>query len=145
GPDVPGRRAGGGGDHPDRGELLEHVPGGPARHPAYAGQPRADPFLRSPLQTGALSRVRADRGHRSHAGPGPRRHPDGAPRRAPADRGDSVRAGLAVLLLAILAGGATAQGGPGVRSGVRPGRYVIRNAMVIAGNGTPASGPYDIV
>src|SRR5260370_39504037 len=33
----------------------------------------------------------------------------------------------------------------GVVSGRRPGRLVIRNAMVIEGNGTPAAGPKDIV
>jgi imidazolonepropionase-like amidohydrolase len=32
-----------------------------------------------------------------------------------------------------------------VQHGVRPARYVIRNALVVEGNGTPASGPYDIV
>ena len=32
-----------------------------------------------------------------------------------------------------------------VTSGVRPQRLVIRNAMVVDGNGTPASGPKDIV
>ena len=56
-----------------------------------------------------------------------------------------MRAGLAVLLLAGLAGNAAAQGAVGIQSGVRPARYVIRNALVLAGNGTPASGPYDIV
>src|SRR3954468_23556654 len=30
-------------------------------------------------------------------------------------------------------------------SGVRANRLVIRNAMVVSGTGTPASGPYDIV
>src|SRR5438128_2764031 len=38
-----------------------------------------------------------------------------------------------------------AQGAKGIQSGVRPGRFVIRNAIVVEGNGTPASGPYDIV
>jgi cytosine/adenosine deaminase-related metal-dependent hydrolase len=56
-----------------------------------------------------------------------------------------VRAALGALALAVTAGSALAQGATGVQSGVRPTRYVIRNAMVLAGNGTPASGPYDIV
>jgi imidazolonepropionase-like amidohydrolase len=50
-----------------------------------------------------------------------------------------------LLLFLAVAGSAAAQGAKGVESGVRPARYVIRNALVIEGNGTPASGPYDIV
>ena len=50
----------------------------------------------------------------------------------------------AALLAAALASRTTAQGRP-VQHGVRPARYVIRNATVIEGNGTPAAGPYDIV
>jgi imidazolonepropionase-like amidohydrolase len=38
-----------------------------------------------------------------------------------------------------------AQGARSVQHGVRPARFVIRNAMVVEGNGTPAAGPYDIV
>lgn len=53
-------------------------------------------------------------------------------------------AGLA-LLGVVWAGTAVAQGAQPVQHGVRPARYVIRNATVIEGNGTPASGPYDIV
>src|ERR1043165_8462593 len=30
-------------------------------------------------------------------------------------------------------------------NGVRPNRLIIRNAMVVDGNGTPARGPFDIV
>lgn len=52
--------------------------------------------------------------------------------------------GLAVLGV-VWAGTAAAQGARPVQHGVRPARYVIRNATVIEGNGTPASGPYDIV
>ena len=40
---------------------------------------------------------------------------------------------------------AEAQGTRGIQHGVRPARFVIRNATVVEGNGTPASGPYDIV
>ena len=47
------------------------------------------------------------------------------------------------LLLAAGAAGAAAQNAPA--NGVRVNRLVIRNAMVVSGNGTPASGPYDIV
>jgi hypothetical protein len=39
----------------------------------------------------------------------------------------------------------TAQQASAPRHGVRPQRLVIRNAMVIEGNGTPAEGPKDIV
>ena len=50
----------------------------------------------------------------------------------------------AALLAAALAARTAAQARP-VQHGVRPARYVIRNAIVIEGNGTPAAGPYDIV
>jgi cytosine/adenosine deaminase-related metal-dependent hydrolase len=50
--------------------------------------------------------------------------------------------GVAALLLAAAA---SAQGTKGISHGVRPSRYVIRNAIIIEGNGTPAAGPYDIV
>ena len=43
----------------------------------------------------------------------------------------------------IRAGAGTA--GPVPTHGVRPRRLVIRNAMIIAGNGTPAEGPKDII
>ena len=55
---------------------------------------------------------------------------------------------LAVVLgvvLAFHAGPSSAQATRGIQHGVRPARYVIRNATVVEGNGTPASGPYDIV
>ena len=50
--------------------------------------------------------------------------------------------GVAALLLAAAA---SAQGTKGISHGVRPPRYVIRNATIVEGNGTPAAGPYDIV
>jgi hypothetical protein len=40
---------------------------------------------------------------------------------------------------------AGAQSTRGVTSGVRPSRFAIRNATIIDGNGTPASGPADIL
>ena len=52
---------------------------------------------------------------------------------------------LSLLAVAALASAASAQGTKGISHGVRPPRYVIRNATVVEGNGTPASGPYDIV
>ena len=55
-----------------------------------------------------------------------------------------MRAALAGVLVAALAMDAGAQS-RGIQSGTRPARYVIRNALVIAGNGTPTSGPFDIV
>ncbi len=53
----------------------------------------------------------------------------------------------AAVMLGVLAGSASAQAARGIQHGVRPagGRFVIRNALVIEGNGTPASGPFDIV
>ncbi|MBM4186145.1 MAG: amidohydrolase family protein [Gemmatimonadetes bacterium] len=49
------------------------------------------------------------------------------------------------MLLALIATTATAQTN-NVEHGKRPGgRLAIRNAMVVAGNGTPAEGPYDVV
>jgi cytosine/adenosine deaminase-related metal-dependent hydrolase len=51
----------------------------------------------------------------------------------------SIRiAAVALLLPAVL----SAQTAP--TSGVRPQRLVIRNAMIVDGNGTPAKGPFDI-
>ncbi|NOT10205.1 MAG: amidohydrolase family protein, partial [Gemmatimonadales bacterium] len=50
-------------------------------------------------------------------------------------------AGLVVTLGADLA----AQGAHPVQHGVRPARYAIRNATIVEGNGTPASGPFDII
>lgn len=52
---------------------------------------------------------------------------------------------IGIALLLIGATGVDAQATRGIASGTRPTRFVIRNAMVIVGNGTPASGPYDIV
>lgn len=54
-----------------------------------------------------------------------------------------VRGAAVVVICATLASRAGSQAAP--QSGVRPNRLVIRNAMVVSGNGTPASGPYDIV
>jgi len=52
---------------------------------------------------------------------------------------------LWLMLLALIATTATAQTN-NVEHGKRPGgRLAIRNAMVVAGNGTPAEGPYDVV
>ena len=50
-----------------------------------------------------------------------------------------------ITLLLLTATNLGAQGTRGIQSGTRPARFVIRNAMVVIGNGTPASGPYDIV
>jgi len=57
----------------------------------------------------------------------------------------SVGTGIVVLLSAMLTTPALARQAASVQHGVRPARYVIRNALVVEGNGTPASGPYDIV
>lgn len=58
-----------------------------------------------------------------------------------------MRTRLVVALICTVAADSAAQGegARGIQSGQRPQRFVIRNAMVIVGNGTPASGPYDIV
>lgn len=55
--------------------------------------------------------------------------------------------GLLVLLLFVFATAVISQTvtDPGLVSGLKFGRLVIRNAIVIDGNGTPASGPKDIV
>lgn len=45
----------------------------------------------------------------------------------------------------LLASAAVAQTARPVQHGVRPARYAIRNAMIVEGNGTPASGPFDII
>jgi hypothetical protein len=56
------------------------------------------------------------------------------------------RAQLALLLLAFVAQSSFAQTpGQAIASGKRYQRLVIRNAMIADGNGTPASGPKDIV
>ncbi len=53
---------------------------------------------------------------------------------------------LLVLCLLALTPSLAAQDTHGVQSGQRPsGRLAIRNAIVVAGNGTPAEGPFDIV
>jgi hypothetical protein len=53
----------------------------------------------------------------------------------------SLVTALAALAAPALLGAQT----QGVEHGVRPHRLVIRNAMVVDGNGTPARGPFDIV
>ena len=53
--------------------------------------------------------------------------------------------GLGLALTALGVGSAAAQEARGIRHGVRPARFAIRNALIIEGNGTPASGPFDIV
>ena len=55
--------------------------------------------------------------------------------------------GSVVLLLSLMLvpGLVAAQAVRGIQHGVRPARFVIRNATVVEGDGTPASGPYDIV
>ena len=55
---------------------------------------------------------------------------------------------LCNLWIAVVVGAAplAAQETRGIQSGIRPAsRFVIRNAIVVEGNGTPASGPFDIV
>ena len=47
--------------------------------------------------------------------------------------------------LALATGVIDAQATRGITSGVRPARFAIRNATVVDGNGTPASGPADIL
>jgi cytosine/adenosine deaminase-related metal-dependent hydrolase len=47
--------------------------------------------------------------------------------------------------LLTIGGAAAAQTPPAVTHGQRPARFVIRNALVVEGNGTPATGPWDIV
>jgi Dihydroorotase and related cyclic amidohydrolases len=54
-----------------------------------------------------------------------------------------ARGFAALLASAVLASTANSQTAP--QNGVRVHRLVIRNAMVVSGNGTPAAGPYDIV
>src|ERR1041384_4464009 len=50
---------------------------------------------------------------------------------------------LTFTLLLGLAASAAAQNS--VVSGIRPQRLIVRNAIVVDGNGTPARGPFDIV
>ncbi|MEP6906231.1 MAG: amidohydrolase family protein, partial [Gemmatimonadales bacterium] len=52
---------------------------------------------------------------------------------------------LATGLSLLLANAAISQGGPLPVHGKRPTRLVIRNATIVDGNGTPASGPADVV
>ena len=52
---------------------------------------------------------------------------------------------VAAVLAAIGAATAAAQSGPPPVHGKRAARLVIRNATIVDGNGTPASGPADIV
>ncbi len=58
----------------------------------------------------------------------------------------SLRLVLALAAALAPAGALDAQGsGAAPRHGVRPQRLAIRNVMVVDGNGTPASGPFDVV
>ena len=50
---------------------------------------------------------------------------------------------FAAIAALVLAGPAVAQSAP--IHGVRPARLAIRNALVVEGNGTPATGPWDIL
>src|SRR5689334_16280372 len=50
-----------------------------------------------------------------------------------------------LLMICLLTASAFAQATKSPTSGTRYHRVVIRNAMVVDGNGTPASGPKDIV
>ena len=50
-----------------------------------------------------------------------------------------------VVSLLLIASVASAQTARAPQHGVRPAKLAIRNAMIIEGNGTPASGPYDIL
>ncbi len=50
-----------------------------------------------------------------------------------------------LLVLASVPGSSLAQDTRGIQSGIRPGRFAIRNAIIVDGNGTPAAGPYDII
>jgi len=52
---------------------------------------------------------------------------------------------VAIILVASLSAVAGAQTTRAVTSGVRPARFAIRNATIVDGNGTPASGPADIL
>ena len=56
-----------------------------------------------------------------------------------------ARASASALLTAFVALAATAPAQTTAINGKRPGRLIIRNAIVEDGNGTPAKGPYDIV
>ena len=51
---------------------------------------------------------------------------------------------LSLALALVLAPALNAQS-PAPTHGVRPGRLAIRNALVVEGNGTPATGPWDLL
>lgn len=55
------------------------------------------------------------------------------------DTGMQSSALLRIALLFLTATSLGAQGTRGIQSGTRPARIVIRNALVVIGNGTPAS------
>ncbi|MGH7560463.1 MAG: amidohydrolase family protein [Gemmatimonadales bacterium] len=61
--------------------------------------------------------------------------------------GAGFRAAACATLLAVagLPDLAGQEGVRGVRHGTRPARLAIRNALIVEGNGTPASGPFDIL
>jgi cytosine/adenosine deaminase-related metal-dependent hydrolase len=57
-----------------------------------------------------------------------------------------ARCALPLLIALALPAGLHAQAGAtGITHGTRPGRLVLRNALVVDGNGTPTTGPWDIV
>ncbi len=56
-----------------------------------------------------------------------------------------IRFAIGIALALLFAGAGNAQNGPLPVHGKRPTRLVIRNATIIDGNGTPASGPADVV
>ncbi len=57
----------------------------------------------------------------------------------------TLRLALGIFFATLAATTASAQGGPAPVHGKRPTRLVIRNATIVDGNGTPASGPADVV
>ncbi len=56
-----------------------------------------------------------------------------------------MKAPLFAALSLMLGTVAAAQTARPVQHGLRPTRYAIRNAMIVEGNGTPASGPFDVI
>ena len=77
--------------------------------------------------------VRKTRGHLSHRNESPR------------VRARSAWIGPAVLISALLFATVTTAAAQLPSSGKRYPRLIVRNAIIIEGNGTPASGPKDIV
>jgi dihydroorotase-like cyclic amidohydrolase len=52
---------------------------------------------------------------------------------------------LSLALAALVVASALHAQSPAPTHGVRPGRLAIRNALVVEGNGTPTTGPWDIL